>query len=106
MRPFVVPHLRAGMVAVAAFSLACGGPPMVPRTVSLRMTGTPPGATVTIDDEVVGSLQVVVARGVALPPGKHRITVEAPGYFPWDQEVEATAPGPLRLDVQLRAVPD
>jgi hypothetical protein len=74
-------------------------------TVSLRMQGEPPEASVTIDDEYVGPLSVVMARGVALPVGSHRISVEAEGYFPWDKIVEARS-GLVRLDVRLNPLPD
>jgi hypothetical protein len=74
-------------------------------TVSLRMQGAPPEASVTIDDEYVGPLSVVMARGVALPVGSHRISVEAEGYFPWDKIVEAKS-GLVRLDVRLTPLPD
>jgi hypothetical protein len=91
-------------VAPLAALIACGAPP---KTVSFRMAGTPPFASVTIDDENVGSLALVASRGVALPPGKHRVTVEAPGYFPEDREVEAMpGSGPLRLDLALVKIPD
>jgi hypothetical protein len=44
---------------------------------------------------------------VALPIGVHRISVTAPGYFPWDKAVEAKPGGTLiRLDVALAPVPD
>jgi len=96
---------RAAAMAAGLFACAPAGHP---RTVSLRMTGTPPEAQVTIDDEVVGSLAVVAARGVALPRGAHRVTVEAPGYFPWDREVIAdprASASPLRLAVALERLP-
>jgi PEGA domain len=82
-------------------------PAVSPRgpTVSLRMQGSPPQATVTIDDEYVGPLDVVAARGVALPVGKHRISVEAAGYFPWDTIVDAKS-APVRLAVSLVPIPD
>lgn len=86
-------------------ALAACGPARDARTVSLRMAGAPMNATVTIDDIFVGSLAVVNARGVALPVGTHRVSVEAPGYFPWDRVVEAKDQ-PVRLDVRLVAVPD
>lgn len=92
----------AALLAVAA--VACGGPP---KTVSLRVAGGPPGARVTIDDGYVGTLDVVAARGVALPPGTHRISVEAPGYFPVDRLVVAPEGGaPIHLDVRLEPIPD
>jgi hypothetical protein len=71
------------------------------------MRGTPPDASVIIDEESVGPLAFVAARGVALPPGVHRVTVQAAGYFPFDRQVEAK-PGspPIRLEVTLTPVPD
>ena len=73
----------------------------------MRMIGSPPNASVTVDDIFVGHLDFVSARGVALPPGDHRISVEAPGYLPWDRVIEAKAEtGPVRLEVHLIAVPD
>ncbi len=84
---------------------ACGHAGANARSVSLRMRGGPPRATVTIDDTLVGPLDVVAARGVALTPGKHRISVEAEGYIPWDRIVEATD-APVKLDVRLEPIPD
>ena len=87
--------------------LAACGPAKEPRTVSLRMIGAPPNASVTIDDQFVGTLDVVAARGVALPPGQHRVSVEAAGFFPFDQIVEAQEGGaPIRVEVKLVPVPD
>ena len=103
-----------GRVAVAlllalGLALAACAPAAAPAhpTVSVRMHGTPAEATVVIDDEVVGSLELVAARGVAVPPGVHHVTVKADGYFPWDHEVEARlGQGPVKLEVALVAVPD
>lgn len=96
---------RALAVALGLVLAACAG--RTPRTVSMRLVGSPPNASVTIDDQFVGTLEVVVRRGVALPPGKHRVSVEAAGYLPWDQIVEAKeGAGPVRLDVRLVRVPD
>lgn len=73
----------------------------------MRMVGSPTTASVTIDDIFVGTLDVVSARGVALPLGPHRVSVEAPGFFPWDKVIEAKeGAGPLRLEVRLVAQPD
>jgi hypothetical protein len=93
-------------LAAAAATAACG-PPKHPKTVFLRMVGSPPNASVTIDDIFVGRLDTVSARGVALPVGPHRISVEAPGYLPWDKVVAAEeGEGPIRLEVRLVEVPD
>ncbi len=96
------------LLAFVLSPVACAEPhtPNLP-TVSLRMVGNPGDATVIIDEEAVGTLDLVVAHGVALPPGLHHVTVRAKGYFPWDREVEAK-PGsaPIRIEVALTPVPD
>ena len=108
VRARAVAAMVAAMLATGA--LACAGPSTIPpRTVSLRMAGSPPQATVTIDDQLVGELAYVADHGVALPPGVHHVTVQARGYFPWDKEIDAkltSAPAPIRLDVRLVPVPD
>jgi PEGA domain len=70
-----------------------------------RAASTPRDASVYIDEQFVGFLGVVAARGVRLPEGKHRITVEKVGYFPWDREVVSDRK-PIELKVELRKVPD
>jgi hypothetical protein len=104
-----VTDVRA-VVAVALVATACevGLPHAARPTASLHMHGTPPDATVTIDEEMVGSLAVVAVRGVALPEGTHQVTVQAPGYFPWDKLVESR-PGQdkrIELAVDLVRVPE
>jgi hypothetical protein len=96
-----------GAVPVLVLVAAACGPGRDAKYVAMRMTGSPPTATVTVDDHYVGTLDVVGARGVALTPGAHRISVEAPGYFAWDKIVEAKeGQGPVRLSVNLTPVPD
>jgi hypothetical protein len=90
---------RYALALVTLALLACR-PPLVAATpkVSLRMAGSPAEATVIIDDEVVGSLDLVAA---------HDVTVKASGYFPWDREVKAVeGQAPIRLEVALAPVPD
>ncbi len=69
------------------------------------MHGNPPDAMVTIDDELVGPLAVVAARGVALRPGMHQVTVRAPGFFPWDKLVVADPGAAPRIDLPVELVP-
>ena len=91
---------------VALAGVACG-PPAAAKTVSMRVNGGPPNASVTVDDTFVGTLDVVSRRGVALPPGTHRVSVEAPGHLPWDKVIEAKeGQAPVQLDVKLVAIPD
>lgn len=78
-----------------------------PRTTSLKMGGAPRDARVSVDDQKLGALAFVAEHGVALPPGRHRVTVEKPGYFPFDKLVivEEGDP-PVTLSVTLEKVPD
>ncbi|HEV3191250.1 MAG TPA: PEGA domain-containing protein [Polyangiaceae bacterium] len=91
------------------FSITACAPAEAPPapTISLRLGGAPAEATVTIDEQPIGTLDFVAAHGVALPPGMHHITVQARGYFPWDREVQAR-PGspPIHLTATLEPVPD
>ncbi len=91
-------------IALAVAVLLLTGCPPTAKT-SLRVGGAPLDASVTIDDQYVGAFAFVQAHGVALPPGKHRITVEKPGYFPWDRLVEGRGEL-IRLDVALVKVPE
>ena len=79
-------------------------PPSVPLSLE-RSAKSPRDAAVTIDEEYIGPLGYVAARGVKLPAGKHRITIEKPGYFPWDRLVEAGT-APIHFDVTLEPIPD
>ena len=100
-------HILEATLAAALFVTPACGPAREPKTVSLRMVGAPPNATVTVDDIFVGTFDVVSRRGVALPPGSHRVSVEAPGHLPWDKVVEAReGAGPMQLDVKLVPIPD
>jgi hypothetical protein len=76
-----------------------------PQSVPLRFHGSPPDASVTIDDVRVGPLGMVAARGVRVLPGKHHVTVEAPGYLPSDRVVDAKD-GVILVDVALVPVPE
>jgi hypothetical protein len=75
------------------------------RTVSLRVKGDVADAEMTIDDIPIGALGYVAAHGVALPPGRHRVTVEKTGFFPWDSVVEAKDE-PVYLQIHMEPIPD
>jgi PEGA domain len=90
-------------LGVFALSVAC-----LRAAVTLTLTpgsDTPNDAKVTIDEQFVGLLGFVAARGVRLPEGEHRITVEREGYFPYDRIVVSDRE-PIRLDVRLQRLPD
>jgi len=96
--------LLAGLLAIGSVGCASS----TASTTSLRMGGGgPPDATVTIDERYLGSLAIVRRRGVALPPGRHRITVERSGFFPYDKLVDVKdGDPPLTIDVAMDRIPD
>ncbi len=101
------PFAWLAFALLAFVVLAACGPPAKLPTVSMRMVGEPPHARVIVDEQYIGSLAFVASRGVALPVGSHRITVEAPGFFPQDQVVSVEeGDAPVKLDVRLVHVPD
>lgn len=67
--------------------------------------GTPKRALVYIDEQFIGTLDYVAARGVRLPEGEHRITVEKNGYFPYDVIVVSNRK-PIHLTVKMLKLPD
>jgi hypothetical protein len=71
----------------------------------VRAVDSPRDASVYIDEQFVGFLGVVAARGVRLPEGEHRISVEKVGYFPWDELVISDRK-PVSITVTLRKIPD
>jgi hypothetical protein len=98
----------AWVLAAASLVLAAGCASTPGGTVSLRLkSAAVPDAHVTIDEVYVGTLAVVQQRGVALPPGRHRISVEHNGYFPWDRVVQVSeGDPPLHLEPELKPIPD
>jgi len=97
-----------GYVVAIAIALLTGCGPELKPAVSLHLETfdkTPRDASVTIDEQYVGPLGYVAARGVRLPVGDHRISVEKPGYFPFDELVSADRDD-LTVKVKLEPVPD
>ena len=103
----MMPRLASFGSTLAALFLAsaCALLPRSADTVSLKVQGNIPDAQVTIDDIPIGALAYVAAHGVALPPGKHHVTVEKNGYFPWDAVLVADDE-PIHIDVKLVPIPD
>ena len=101
--------MRAAALALATLSLVACNNVIIgngqARSVPLRFRGSPPDATVTIDDQRAGSLDMVASRGVRVLPGKHRISIEAPGYLPYDTVVDAKD-AVVIVEAKLAPVPD
>jgi len=91
-----------------AFTLPSCASSVGRAAVSLRLERaklTPRDAGVWIDEEFVGPLSFVAAQGVRLPVGKHRVSIQKAGYFPWDRIIEADRE-PIALPVSLDPIPD
>ena len=95
--------LALSLGAAACANVIVGSP--TSQTVPLRLRGSPPDATVTVDDQRVGPLAVVQARGMRVLLGRHRVSVEAAGYLPFDAVVEAKD-AIVALEVKLVAIPE
>jgi hypothetical protein len=93
------------LVLLVATGCEVGFPHSAAPTASLRMHGAPADALVTIDEEMVGPLALVAARGVALHKGTHQVTVTAPGFFPWDELVKADGSSQKRIELEVNLVP-
>jgi hypothetical protein len=102
----IVGALLLAMLLMESCSLPPSRAPF-PATVSLRMRGAMADAMVVIDDETLGTFDFVASHGVALPPGVHRVTIQAMGYFPWDREIEAKGGSPpVELEIVMTPVPE
>lgn len=98
---------RLAAVGVLSAIVGCAAHAPEAASISLRLTGGPPDARVTVDDQLVGTLDVVAVRGVAMPPGEHRISVERQGYFPYDVLVVAKeGQGPVKIEATLVPIPE
>ncbi|NLE88467.1 MAG: PEGA domain-containing protein [Myxococcales bacterium] len=109
LRPIRSRAARSFVPALLALALAAGCAtqglrPAVSMKVE-RHEDTPKSALVYIDEQYIGTLGYVAARGVRLPEGEHRITVEKTGYFPYDVVVVSDRE-PIHLSVRLQRLPD
>lgn len=91
------------LVAAVCLS-ACQGATSTPKRVVLRLQGTPQQAEVLVDEQRVGTLGEVGERGLAIPAGIRRVTVQAPGYFPQDLLIDLQSDE--RRQVELQPVPE
>lgn len=67
---------------------------------------TPGRALVYVDETYIGTLaQVIHLGGLRLPEGKHRISIEKTGYYPFDTVVVSRR-HPIRLEVEMLRLPD
>lgn len=91
-------------VLFASLSLsACYGN-IRPTPAVLRVEVVPDDARVLIDDTFIGRARRTAAQPKELPLGRHRLTVEAPGYFPHDLDLDLPS-GETNVRIELRPVP-
>ncbi len=89
-----------------ALGLSAGCAPGAAARLDLRpLPASPRDAAVYIDEQYIGALSYVAARGVRLPAGEHRLSVEKEGYFPFDALIVSDGK-PIRFDVQLVQLPE
>ncbi len=100
---------RAPLALFLALSLALGCATMGLRSaVSMKVKRDPKApadALVYIDEQYIGTLGAVAKRGVRVPEGQHRLTVEKSGYFPYDTLIVSDRE-PISLEVALLKLPE
>jgi hypothetical protein len=70
----------------------------------LNVTSAPPGASVFVDDKASGAVGAT-PWGNVLPPGKHHLWIEKPGYQPVEREVELAVGDKKALELSLERLP-
>ena len=94
-----------GLLSLALLGAALGG--CRPDPVTIRFSGAPDDALVTIEDRYVDQLGRIEKRGIRLAPGTYRVTVEQVGYFPSDILLEVPESGLAEpVKVELTPIPD
>ena len=90
----------------AGLLLAACGHAQHPRQkpAELRVLAVPATASVQVNERFVGAARVLDKQPAKMAPGKKRITIEAPGYFPHDLELDLPA-GVTTVEIKLRPVP-
>ncbi|MCB9623814.1 MAG: PEGA domain-containing protein [Sandaracinus sp.] len=95
---------RRGFAILALGLLgACYGN-LRPTPAVLRVEVVPDDARVLLDDVFVARARVTAVRPKEVAPGRHRLTVEAPGYFPHDLDLDLPS-GETNVRIELRPIP-
>jgi len=77
---------------------------IAPSVAVLRITSSPPGATIYLDRRDLGS-RGRSPRPLALPPGKYKVILELEGYEPAElPTVDATLGSETKVDVPLKRI--
>ncbi|MFO0697156.1 MAG: PEGA domain-containing protein [Polyangiales bacterium] len=93
------------LLAFGSMGVTCYGPGRPDQAPAmLRVRAVPEEARVSIDDRYAATARTLAVEPRALRPGHHQITLEAPGYFPHDLELDLPS-GETAIDVRLRPLP-
>jgi tetratricopeptide (TPR) repeat protein len=75
-----------------------------PKLARLHVTGlTVAGAAIIVDNVLKATSPLMGA--IEIPPGRHRVRVEARGHYAWTGEIDPLPGGDARIDVSLRPHP-
>jgi len=100
---------RGLLAALAVLSLCAGCATMgLKSAVSMKVErepSAPKDALVYIDEQYIGTLGFVAQRGVRVPEGQHRVSVEKAGYHPYDTLIVSDRQ-PIALKVSMLKLPD
>lgn len=97
--------MRLPALALASLATAgCMYSAARPTQAELQVIAEPAQARVYIDERFAASARVLARRPRKLRPGRHRLTFQAPGYFPHDVLVDLP-PGRTTVRISLRPVP-
>jgi hypothetical protein len=97
---------HAFFLSVLLSASACGAAqkPRDELTAQLRIVAVPETAVVEVNERFAGAARVLDKHPLRLKPGKKRVTIAAPGYFPHDLELDLPR-GVTKVDIKLRPVP-
>ena len=95
---------RCLLLAVAAVLSACATVGAPRDTVPFRVEVSVPGATVWVDDHLVGPAAVLAHDGTFLRAGFHRVEVRHPDYYSYFTEVTPKQGEPVVIHAELHAL--
>ncbi|MEM9067508.1 MAG: PEGA domain-containing protein [Myxococcota bacterium] len=96
--------MRALVLLGVLSTLRCGYSQVRGQPARLQVIAEPEDARVYVDERFVASARVLAQRPRELSPGSHRLSIQAPGYFPHDVAVELPA-GTTTVRISLRPIP-
>lgn len=97
---FFYPAARAALEGPASKDDRRGAPPAVDAPMTLLVAATPHGATVRLDDEVVGQSPIATHVSCRGRP-RVRLEITAPGFVAYRAELPCEAGGDLDLAPEL-----